>query len=82
MVVSNLLPVLYFKNLDFTGDSNKKSIDLPFWYNGSDQTHINQGDNAREHYTLSYPIMSSALSTKLLVNQLYLQIYSTQTVGL
>jgi hypothetical protein len=30
MVVSNLLPVLYFKNLDFTGDSNKKSIDLPF----------------------------------------------------
>ena len=29
-VVSNLLPVLYFKNLDFTGDSNKKSIDLPF----------------------------------------------------
>ena len=28
-------------NLVFMGDSNKKSIDLPFWYNVSDQTFTN-----------------------------------------
>ena len=31
----------WFINLCFSGDSNKKSIDLPFWYNVSDQTFTN-----------------------------------------
>ena len=52
------------------------SIDLPFWYNVSDQTFINQGDNAREHYTLFTSNHSTTLSTKLLADKFHLQIYT------
>jgi len=56
----------------FSGDSNKKSIDLPFGIMSSAKITSYQGDNAHEHYTLSYSVVSSTLSAELLADKLYL----------
>ena len=49
------------------------SIDLPFWYNVSDQTHIiHKGDNAREHYILFTSNHPLSLPVESLADQLYL----------
>ena len=42
------------------GDSNKKSIDLPFWYNVIDQNSINQGEQCS--WTLYFIFFSYAIS--------------------
>ena len=58
------------------------SIDLPFWYNVYDQINIPERSNAQGHYTLFTSVNPISLSTELLADKLYLQIYTFEAVGL
>ena len=57
------------------------SIDLPFWYNVNDQEDIQKGANAHGHYTLFTSVNSTTLSAEYLADKFYLQIHSTQAMG-
>jgi hypothetical protein len=80
--VSNLLPVFISKTLILREIQIKRALTSLFGIMSATKHPLYIGDNAHGHYTLSTAVMSSALSAELLADQIYLQIYSTQTVGI